>query len=207
MRYCKLVLGIALLAGFSTASHALIISPTVCTAVGDPKCVTSNENGGNDRDVFPVLGTQEYLWEVDLNDAVAYGAESGLLSQSYKTHSSIFETITEENAEGPTVTKSGVTGLSILHESGDSVSCAPNPCYLVVKDGAQEPARYLFNLALLGWNGKELLELENFWTGEKGAISHVALYSGISAVPVPTAAWLFGTALIGFIGLSRRTKV
>ena len=28
-----------------------------------------------------------------------------------------------------------------------------------------------------------------------------------SAVPVPAAFWLFGTALIGFIGISRRTKV
>jgi hypothetical protein len=31
--------------------------------------------------------------------------------------------------------------------------------------------------------------------------------NGVSAVPVPAAAWLFGTALIGFIGFSRRTKV
>lgn len=28
-----------------------------------------------------------------------------------------------------------------------------------------------------------------------------------SAVPVPASVWLFGTALLGFIGLSRRTKV
>jgi hypothetical protein len=30
---------------------------------------------------------------------------------------------------------------------------------------------------------------------------------GIPPVPVPAAVWLFGTALIGFIGMSRRTKV
>jgi len=30
---------------------------------------------------------------------------------------------------------------------------------------------------------------------------------GVSNVPVPAAFWLFGTALIGFIGISRRTKV
>jgi hypothetical protein len=29
----------------------------------------------------------------------------------------------------------------------------------------------------------------------------------VSAVPVPAAFWLFGTALIGFIGISRRTQV
>jgi hypothetical protein len=29
----------------------------------------------------------------------------------------------------------------------------------------------------------------------------------VSPVPVPTAFWLFGTALIGFVGLSRRTSL
>ena len=37
--------------------------------------------------------------------------------------------------------------------------------------------------------------------------SHWSEYGPVSAVPVPAAAWLFGTALIGFIGFSRRTKV
>jgi hypothetical protein len=32
-------------------------------------------------------------------------------------------------------------------------------------------------------------------------------YGAISPIPVPAAFWLFGTALIGFIGFSRRTKV
>ena len=29
----------------------------------------------------------------------------------------------------------------------------------------------------------------------------------VSPIPVPAAVWLFGTALIGFIGISRRTKI
>jgi hypothetical protein len=41
----------------------------------------------------------------------------------------------------------------------------------------------------------------------EGGWSHYTEYGAMSAVPVPAAAWLFGTALIGFIGLSRRTKV
>ena len=32
-------------------------------------------------------------------------------------------------------------------------------------------------------------------------------YVNLNPVPVPAAVWLFGTALIGFIGISRRTKV
>jgi hypothetical protein len=45
-------------------------------------------------------------------------------------------------------------------------------------------------------------------TGPGGSAKEFYLASSsISAVPVPAAVWLFGTALIGFIGFSRRTKV
>jgi hypothetical protein len=37
--------------------------------------------------------------------------------------------------------------------------------------------------------------------------SHWTEYGPVSAVPVPAAVWLFGTALIGFVGVSRRRKV
>ncbi len=33
-----------------------------------------------------------------------------------------------------------------------------------------------------------------------------AMYTSPSAVPIPAAVWLFGTALIGFVGMSRRRK-
>ena len=43
--------------------------------------------------------------------------------------------------------------------------------------------------------------------GDK-ALSHLTFYdSAPSPIPVPAAFWLFGTALIGFIGISRRIKV
>ena len=45
-------------------------------------------------------------------------------------------------------------------------------------------------------------------SGQVQNLSHFSIYtSGVSPVPVPAAVWLFGTALIGFIGFSRRTKV
>jgi hypothetical protein len=43
--------------------------------------------------------------------------------------------------------------------------------------------------------GANLLTIENFSA------------PSISEVPIPAAAWLFGTALIGFVGMSRRRKV
>lgn len=37
--------------------------------------------------------------------------------------------------------------------------------------------------------------------------SDIIIQGYFQVVPVPAAVWLFGTALIGFIGISRRTKV
>ena len=116
-------------------------------------------------------------------------------------------------------------GATISYDGGPSVDCSVE-CYLVIKDGKHNPAGYLFDLALgwdplspLGdgngwavdngvpsWNGIMDLTLKNLWLGG-GSISYVALYGNISAVPVPAAFWLFGTALLGFIGLSRTTRV
>ena len=44
-------------------------------------------------------------------------------------------------------------------------------------------------------------------TGKRSVIHYDLKLASISAVPVPAAFWLFGTALIGFIGFSRRTLV
>ena len=115
-------------------------------------------------------------------------------------------------------------GATISYQGGSAVDCFSVDCFLIIKDGNHEPYAYLFNLALgwdpqganggqpvdngiPSWNGTDPLELKNFWPGPGGSISHVALYGKVSAVPVPAAFWLFGTALLGFIGLSRSTRV
>ena len=51
--------------------------------------------------------------------------------------------------------------------------------------------------------------LSGFWdgTGVQGSISNLAIWGKVSPIPVPAAFWLFGTALIGFVGMSRRTGV
>jgi hypothetical protein len=40
-----------------------------------------------------------------------------------------------------------------------------------------------------------------------GLVAHLSPEQGGTLVPVPAAFWLFGTALIGFIGISRRTNL
>jgi hypothetical protein len=63
---------------------------------------------------------------------------------------------------------------------------------------------------LPSWDGTEILSMLNFGVNQLGSLSQVALYGsssgGVSPVPAPAAFWLFGTALLGFIGLSRGTR-
>ncbi|MCP4332091.1 MAG: hypothetical protein GY785_05505 [Gammaproteobacteria bacterium] len=159
------------------------------------------------------------LYKADYDD----GKEEGPLAGSYST---IF---------GPA--SGDVENATITYEGGSSVDCSSlaNPCFVLIK-GAQSPYSYLFNLALgwdpdprdendkpvgdgngwssnaIGtpsWSGTVELALRHFGDNQLGSISHVALYGNVnaSAIPVPAAFWLFGTALLGFIGLSRSTRV
>jgi hypothetical protein len=71
--------------------------------------------------------------------------------------------------------------------------------YLLVKDGNQSPAWYLFDLTALGLNknaGEDII-VDNFWP-QNGAISHVALYNGPADIPgVPD-----GGSTVAFLGLA-----
>jgi len=90
-----------------------------------------------------------------------------------------------------------------------SGSMVNEPVHYLVKIGGGRASydtflyRNVGDLALatigLGW-------MEHFsdFTGNNFDVYRI---SHVSAVPVPAALWLFGTALIGFIGFSRRTKV
>lgn len=80
------------------------------------------------------------------------------------------------------------------------------PLYLVVKDGKQTPAVYIFDLIALGWDGKAQLILNDFWP-INGAISNVYIAGGSTpSVPEPATMLLLGTGLLG-LGIISRRKV
>lgn len=59
------------------------------------------------------------------------------------------------------------------------ISCPE--CFLLVKDGNQDPNQYVFDLwadvgSSIKWNGKDTLHLSGFWPNQ-GSISHVAIYA------------------------------
>ena len=91
--------------------------------------------------------------------------------------------------------------------SGSDPFISETPLVLDVKDGNQIPAHYLFNLSSIPWDGKETIELKNFWPG-KGSISHIALHAG-TTTKVPdggATALLLGIAVLATGLVSRRTR-
>ena len=183
------------------AAPLMIFPPVNCAG---PSCFTTNLNGGNDTDVFSQLSGLDLLYKAESSDAKPLSgtpqAEEGSFKDSYSTE---FLFLVDDD----------FVGAEITYDGGPSIDCSVQ-CYLVVKDGNHQPARYLFNLALdpYNWDGVMKLALSGFWqngvrgSDGGGSISNVAIY-GVSPIPVPAAFWLFGTALIGFIGYSRRRSV
>ena len=65
----------------------------------------------------------------------------------------------------------------------------------------------LYTYALSGMTAANWNNWNSFDANWNGTLVISGTSVGVSGVPVPAAVWLFGTALIGFIGLSRRRKV
>ena len=206
----------------STISSTLV--QNCWTAANAPK--NGNGNPGTKKileyfdSIVPDFDSNDLLYKAEYDN----GTEEGPLTGSYTT---VFEKVSGD-VENATIKFDG--GSSV-----DCTSLA-NPCFVLIK-GGQSPYSYLFNLALgwdpdprnddgssiggdghgwssnaIGtpaWNGTVELALRHFGDNQLGSISHVALFgnANVSVVPVPAAFWLFGTALLGFIGLSRRTRV
>ncbi len=83
-------------------------------------------------------------------------------------------------------------------------------CYLVVKDGDQNPAQYIFNIS--AWNGQEDIVLTDFWPAN-GAISNIAIYNnpgdgGGTIAQVPEAdTYAMLLAGLGLVGFAARRKL
>lgn len=171
-----MVLGCFLAVGVQ--AHALSITPGGAVMTGDQTAQPAIDSA-----IASTLGLSVELYKQNVG-----GAESGILAGSYETL--FFDTPTDPS--GATIT---YTGGDIL---GDMK-------FLLVKDGNQNPAWYLFNLTTLGWDGVETLELSAFWPAG-GAISHVTLYGSSSppAVPEPGTLLLLGGGLLGLAVYGRR---
>lgn len=202
MRQIKLLMGFAMLL-LGTQAQALLITPSTtslvpgvaCTSVTPDGATACASNDANTIDEFIVdmygvtaLYKSDVPGEKDASYPSENGIDGGAFAGSYDT---VFaNTITDPS-----------TASITFNIGSDSIDCPD--CYLLVKDGNQNPAWYLFDIGT--WNGEATIDLSGFWPYQ-GAISHVAIYGGEQTVPEPGILALLGLGLVGMVASRRKVK-
>ena len=186
-----------LLGGYGATAQAALVDITLTPAdcnVGF-NCWTSNDPANpKTSDIETLVGTGSTLTSLYKQD-VGASSDSGTFKDSYTTTFSNSATDPED-------------ALIQLDPGATPITCGE--CFLLVKDGNHQPSLYVF--ALTAANDMiNSIDLQDFWP-KGGAISHVEIMGPLNGgrippVPLPAAFWLFGTALIGFASIARRTKV
>jgi hypothetical protein len=176
----KLSLATVLALGMTFSAQALSITPATANIATGNQTSQSQINTA----IAPLIGSATELYKQNVG-----GPEVGSLAGSYTT---TFNNTPLDPADA-----------TITYNGGSIVGPT---AYLLVKDGNQTPAWYLFDLTALGWDGIDTLNLTDFWPAN-GAISHVTLYGttgpGTSVPDAGSTLALLGCA-IGSIGLIRR---
>ena len=197
LKYGGLIPAIAL-AGVLTMGSA---SAAIYTSSGS--CLVGDMSAAADECFGSVLPTPVNDSESLLNDNT-FGTETGLFGHTD------WDFLARENTPGGL---SGTDiGLSVTPSGG-----APSGSWSVNSGALDTFARVVLLLKSGNTFSSYLYEpgsnAGSFGTWTTSALgntelSHFSIYtSGMNPVPVPAAVWLFGTALLGFIGISRRTRV
>jgi len=157
------------------AAQALTLTPTSIELI---TTTDYNKTIDTPEEWFTYLGISPepvLSYKSAVSGTTGVGSDSGTFSSSYQT---IFSNTVTDPSDA-----------LIQYAGGTVMGCAA--CYLLVKDGNNSPAQYLFSLA--GWNGTEDIILNGFWP-QQGAISNVAIYNAVST-PEPTTLGLMAVGL------------
>jgi hypothetical protein len=181
MKTSIMTFGALIVSAAISSAAVLAITPSSPTPY-----LTGNETSQNQIDAV-LAGLNLGLIEVYKQNVG--GPEVGSLASSYTTAFSN----TPSDPSDATITYVGTPGA--ITDPAD---------YLLVKDGNQTPAWYLFDLT--GWNGEDTIQMSGFWPNQ-GAISHVTLYSGRTTTRVPDNGATLVSLGIALLGLGSVRKL
>jgi hypothetical protein len=180
----KLAAVAALAVGMATNSYALLVSPGSANQIG-----TGTETG-----VPQILAEIQANLGINLSGSELYKQNAGEATDSGGFSGSYSTSFSPNDADA--------SGFTITYGGGSAISA--NPVYLLVKDGNQNPAWYLYDIT--GWNGTDVITGSGFWPAG-GAISHVSIYGTPGTPPsVPDGGLtlaLLGASVAG-LGVLRR---
>jgi len=178
---------------FTASAHAATCKVTDVTVNGSDSNMCAGQIAGNDsiKDMNTIFGEPDSLIKWEQTAKVDAGVTGGSLSAVEAT-----------------------SGAWTYTAPADKPLSSP---FIVVLKGSPGYSAYLFKGLedLLSVNGTFFISLVNNG-GNDPELSHISIYStgsdipGTSIfgnpVPLPAALWLFGPALLGFMGFRRKNK-
>jgi hypothetical protein len=183
---------------FIIASTITII--TLCTSLANAATVTLTPNAASGSISATVdRGTLNFNYSgTSVVETVVVLDQNELSNQSYNTVGDAIETTFGLPADTFTTGNSGDI-------SGSSTSIISNMAYdyLAVHFGGYEA---FFHFSTL-YPANTAFNITDVSATRGGGLSNYRTYdSGVSEVPIPAAAFLFAPALLGFMGLRRKTQ-